>query len=120
MAHALDKDGYHEVCLHAGGRRQRVKVHKVVALSFIGEPPEGKPFVLHRDDDKDNNYWTNLYYGDGSDNQRDAVDNGSNYNANKTHCDPGNHPLSGDNLYMDDDGHRHCRACWKDRREHTG
>ncbi len=34
--------------------------------------------------------------------------------ANKTHC-PQGHPYSGDNLYIDPKGWRHCRTCRKER-----
>ena len=32
----------------------------------------------------------------------------------KTHC-PKGHPYSGDNLYVDPQGHRRCRACNRER-----
>jgi len=37
-------------------------------------------------------------------------------NARKTHCDYG-HTLSGDNLWIQSNGSRHCRACWKRRNQ---
>ena len=37
-------------------------------------------------------------------------------NAAKTHCTPGGHPFSGDNLYVQPDGKRVCRQCKRDRK----
>jgi hypothetical protein len=45
-----DRDGYRQVNLWnpETKRYTTVKVHRVVALAFIGEPPAGKPRVDHR------------------------------------------------------------------------
>ena len=50
-------------------------VHHLVASAFIGERPPGS-FVLHKDDNRDNNHVTNLYYGTPTDNAQDRVTNG--------------------------------------------
>ena len=41
-------------------------------ITYRGEPPEGKPFALHRDGDHENDSISNLYFGDRIDNARDA------------------------------------------------
>ena len=53
-----------------------VKVARLVAEAFLGDPPPGRPLVLHYDDDRRNNCVDNLRWGDHSDNFWDAVRNG--------------------------------------------
>ena len=113
LKHSLDKDGYHEVCLSANGHKKRRSIHKLVAEAFLGPCPPGQ-LVRHLNDDKDNNAAINLSYGTDSENKRDAVRNGRNANKRKTHCKRG-YPLSGDNLWIEKTGARHCRQCTKDR-----
>lgn len=72
---ATNKGGYLAVALSNGkGRNERV--HRLVALAFLGEPPEDKPYVLHNDGDKKNNTPANLRYGDASANAHDAIRHG--------------------------------------------
>lgn len=49
-----------------------IAVHRLVALTFHGEAPAGRPWVLHRDGKRTNNSAKNLYYGTAKDNARDA------------------------------------------------
>ena len=35
------KHGYLAVCLYAGGRRKTLYLHRLVALAFLGPPPDG-------------------------------------------------------------------------------
>ena len=115
LAFAEDKDGYYEVCLHAGGKRKRRKVHQIVAESWHGPMPEWATLVRHDDGDNHNNYYLNLIYGTDAENQQDSVRHGTNYNSRKTHCSKGNHPLFGDNLWVEKNGRRHCRQCTRER-----
>lgn len=65
MRPRLDKDGYCIVCLSAkNGKRKYEKVHRLVALNFIGNPPSGKTQVNHRDENKQNNNVDNLEWCD--------------------------------------------------------
>ena len=48
------------LCL-SNGKRVSMCVHSVIALTFIGERPNGLD-VCHNDGNKDNNQWTNLRY----------------------------------------------------------
>lgn len=41
---------------------------------------------------------------------------GGQHNTAKTHC-PGRHPYSGNNLYIDPSGRRHCRVCRRERQQ---
>lgn len=114
LKHSLDKYGYHEVCLHDSKRQKRGMVHQLVAYAFLGPRPAGQ-VVRHKDDNKDNNCVSNLEYGTDSDNKQDALRNGRNANAAKTHCKRG-HPLSGENVWIEKTGARHCKQCAKERR----
>ena len=53
----------------------QVKVHHAVAETFIGPRVEGY-FVLHKDDDQNNNRLSNLRYGTQFENSDDARRNG--------------------------------------------
>jgi len=67
----IDRAGYLRVSV--GGRPERIQW--LVAAAFIGPRPDGA-MVLHGNDVKTDNRLTNLRYGDGFDNARDAVANG--------------------------------------------
>ncbi len=41
-------------------RSKQMRIARLVALAFIGPPPEGKPLVRHMDDDKLNDFAGNL------------------------------------------------------------
>jgi len=57
----VDKKGYHWVVLRHNYQARRFSVHKLVALAFIGEVPDGKE-IDHIDRSKDNNNHSNLRY----------------------------------------------------------
>jgi len=71
-----DKQGYKRVTLTKEGKAKNYLVHTLVALSFLGERPEGAE-VCHLDGDKDNNCVENLYYGTSSDNTKDSLQHGT-------------------------------------------
>jgi hypothetical protein len=54
----------------------RVAVHRLVALTWIGPPPAGKPWVNHRDGVKSNNHHTNLEWTSISENIQHAYNTG--------------------------------------------
>jgi chlorite dismutase len=43
-----------------GNKRMSNYVHKFVAENFLPKPEEDKKFVIHLDQNKENNYWKNL------------------------------------------------------------
>ena len=67
-----DKAGYGRVNLYKDGSSSTHLVHRLVAATFL-DTPEEKLLVCHKDGDKSNNHYTNLYYGTHSDNSKDAV-----------------------------------------------
>lgn len=48
MKFRCDRDGYRQVNLWDGERYTTCKVHRVVAVTFLGAAPEGKPWVDHK------------------------------------------------------------------------
>lgn len=72
LKHYIDLDGYHRVDIHS----RHMKVHKLVYMCWVGPIPDGKQ-LNHRDDDKDNNHYTNLYLGTQKKNIHDCIKNGT-------------------------------------------
>jgi hypothetical protein len=66
--------GYGQVLLMPG--YHAVLVHRLMAQAFFGDPPPGRPLVLHWDDKPLHNTLDNLRYGSYSDNRLDQVRNG--------------------------------------------
>lgn len=85
-----------------------MKVHRAVALAFLGEPPPGQE-VRHKDGDPGNAELSNLEYGTRSENMRDAVRHGTHHETAKTHCKRG-HQFDEANTIVT---HRQriCRTC---------
>lgn len=61
LSHQIDRYGYHRVGLMKNKRVYMFAVHRLVALTFISEMPEGKE-VNHKDGNKHNNHYSNLEY----------------------------------------------------------
>ena len=70
LKHNIDLDGYHRVDIHS----KHVKIHKLVYLTWIGEIKDGEQ-INHKDDNKDNNHYTNLYKGTQKQNIQDCIAN---------------------------------------------
>lgn len=71
LKHNIDLNGYHRVDIHG----KHVKIHKLVYSVWVGEIEQGKQ-VNHKDDNKDNNHYSNLYVGTQKDNIHDCISNG--------------------------------------------
>jgi hypothetical protein len=106
---AQERTGHLSVVLWQGNRGRTCFVHYLVLLAFVGPRPEGC-VIRHLDGDSSNNTLANLRYGSPSENQRDAVRHGTNFNTRKTHCKRG-HAFTQENTYRDGRGHRRCRSC---------
>lgn len=65
--------GHLFVCAYRG---KRFFVHRLVALEYLPNP-NNLPFVLHKDDNKENNHISNLYWGTVADNTKDSIRNGT-------------------------------------------
>ncbi len=64
--------GYSYVGLHQPDLYLRIRVHKLVALYFIGDMPLGKQ-INHIDGNKSNNHFSNLEYITSSENNIHAI-----------------------------------------------
>jgi hypothetical protein len=58
---AYNSDGYTYVNLCAGTKKKAGKVHRLVAMAFLGNPPKGSE-VNHKNLDKADNRLENLEY----------------------------------------------------------
>jgi hypothetical protein len=108
-------NGYPTVTFSADGRRHTRTLHRVVAEVFLGPLPRGMQ-TLHIDGDKNNNAVANLRYGTQSENERDKVRHGTQYNAIKTHC-PRDHEYTPENTRIDKKGSRSCKTCHRERNQ---
>ena len=70
-----DGRGYLFVGLSINGTRRHYRVHRLVAVAFLGTCPEGKE-VNHKDGNKTNNYLENLEYMTRSENMCHAYKTG--------------------------------------------
>lgn len=72
---ALDKKGYLRTALVIDGKSKTIKVHRIIALTFIPNP-ENKPQVNHGDGVKTNNRVDNLFWATNAENVQHAYDTG--------------------------------------------
>lgn len=105
----LDGWGYPKVCLRNSSGQVVKRVHKLVALAFLGEA-NGR-VVRHLDGQKLNNSVSNLRYGTAAENAQDSMKHGTHYQAAKTHCKRG-HEFTEKNTYQTSK-QRFCRVCRK-------
>lgn len=61
------KNGYLYASLHRSGKRRNCLVHRLVALAFLGDPPDGKPQVNHKNACKADNRIENLEWASPQD-----------------------------------------------------
>jgi hypothetical protein len=74
----LDNDGYLKVCLAKEGKKKDYFIHRLVAIAFLGQPPEGH-VVCHGSKGSQCNEVTNISWGTmaqnhGPDRLRDGTD----------------------------------------------
>lgn len=71
-----DKDGYLDLLLVCeDGKRRHFRIHRLVAEIYIGNP-NNYPIVLHLDNNKSNNHYTNLKWGTIQENTQQAYNDG--------------------------------------------
>lgn len=67
----LDSNGYQMVSLCKNGKGKSINLHKLVANAFIPNP-DNKKCIDHIDNDRKNNYVSNLRYATNQENNRNA------------------------------------------------
>lgn len=103
--------GYKLVTLSVNRKRKHLLVSREVLKSFKGTPEEGIQ-ALHWDGDKSNNRLSNLRWGTASDNMQDALRQGVNARARRTHCLRGHEFTPENTTYRKDrPTSRECRKC---------
>jgi hypothetical protein len=75
----VNKNGnrYYTIVLSLNGETKKFRINRLVAMAFIPNP-ENKPEVNHIDGDTENNYYKNLEWNTGSENQKHAYKLGLN------------------------------------------
>lgn len=68
------KSGHQHLLLYKDGKSKNHTVHQLVAAAFLGVCPPGL-CVLHKDDNKERNFPSNLYHGTQKQNGQDKVKN---------------------------------------------
>lgn len=77
-ASGIDGRGYPALLLHDIGRpRKPVRVHRLVALAFLGPPPTSRHEVAHIDGDRRNSRASNLRWSTRTENNRDKITHGT-------------------------------------------
>lgn len=71
------KGGYLQVQLCRAGKREQIKVHRLVALAFLGQPPTPRHQVAHNDGCPANNCVENLRWATARENQHDRRRHGT-------------------------------------------
>ena len=66
------KTGYLAVCLNDAPRSNRIDIHRLVALAFLGPPPSSRHLVAHNDGIRTNNTVGNLRWATQAENLRDC------------------------------------------------
>ena len=80
-----DKDGYQDLMLVCNdGKRRHFKIHRLVAAIYNDNPNE-YPIVMHKDNNKSNNYYKNLQWGTIQENTQQAYKDGC-CSSNKPVC----------------------------------
>jgi len=74
---APNPDGYFMVQLHKDQKHKLIGVHRLVAIAFLGEPPEGKPEAAHLDGNNKNNRADNLIWASRKENLQHRVIHGT-------------------------------------------
>lgn len=100
---------YGHFAVYRDGKRIAQNTHRCMWFAVNGLPPEGM-CVCHSCDEPLCVNPDHLWLGTKRDNTMDMVSKKRHHLNRKTHCVRG-HPLSGDNVYVDPNGYRNCKAC---------
>lgn len=101
---------YLHIGLMVDGRRRERLVHQLVLEAFVGPRPDGW-VTRHLNDISTDNRLTNLAYGSVAENAQDAIRNGHNGWANRTHCRNGHEFTAENTRRLPSRPGRTCIAC---------
>lgn len=73
----VDRDGNDRVALYNDNGRTDMTWGRVILLTFVGEPPEGKPHALHGEHGRHSHRVDNLRWGSHTDNMQDRERDGT-------------------------------------------
>ena len=71
-----DKDGYHCLVLRKNKKSHSLRVHRIVATIFIGNPPSNKHEINHLNGIQSDNNYINLEWSTSRKNTQHAIKNG--------------------------------------------
>lgn len=111
----VNSRGYWVVSLSRDGVVKQLALHRVILMSFIGPRPEGM-HGCHNNGDKSGNTLGNLRWDTPTENRRDIVRHGADFNRRKTHC-PKRHEYTPENTHIGNDGYRYCIKCRQEYNE---
>ena len=73
----IDKGGYRLTQLRVGGIAKAAYIHRLVAEAYVYNPdPKNKIYVCHKDNNRLNNYYKNLYWGTPTENMQQCARDG--------------------------------------------
>ncbi len=78
----LNNCGYYMVDLHKNGKSEKLAIHRLMLLTFVGKCPEGHQ-ARHLNGDKTNNSISNLAWGTVKENAEDRMQHGTHVTHNK-------------------------------------
>lgn len=97
------------------GKIKSIRIHELVAITYLGEKPDGLE-VCHGSLGSSDNRVTNLRYDTHQNNQLDQIKDGTHYQARKTQCDSGHEFTPENTRIRSDNGGRRCLQCETDQR----
>lgn len=77
MTSNLNSHGYPRVRLTVEGKRKTFLIHKLVLEIYIGPRPSASHEACHRDGNRENNMFSNLYWGTRKENAADRTRHGN-------------------------------------------
>lgn len=83
---SLNSTGYLRYCIRKDGRSASLRVHRAVALAWLGLPPEGKTCVAHLDGCRTNNAASNLAWVSYAENEAHKEQHGTVARGQRNHA----------------------------------
>jgi len=112
----VHKSGHKSVILCRDGDRQKLSIHRLVLLAFVGPCPPAHE-CCHGPGGAGDNTVENLRWGTRSSNKLDQRRDGVDYQTRKTHC-PQGHEYTEENTYRNSN-RRSCKTCARDRQRRS-